>query len=134
LLSPHYIIVCGQIHTPATLPNHIIRTSLIVIFQPPCNLSNLVCFFFMPSNWYSASHFIPKKRTTVLHSFFHHSIMSTHCNVQPHSLCQVLLLQEFYLCWQALSKNFLCVYPTLYHTDCNMRTFLAKTKHNLFVR
>jgi len=89
-------------------------SSLPVIFKT-------LSVFFMLSNWRLAFHFLPKKRLAVLCGslqFVGRNTLSAHSNVKPHSLYQVLLLQEFYLWRCALYKNFLAVFSTVYTPLC----------------
>jgi hypothetical protein len=100
LLSPHYIIVCGQIHTPATLPNYVHLYLL--------NSSFSACLYF------SKPHVCCYAKAT---EFFHYPLQ---CNAlqqflraKLHSLCQALLLQEH------LNDSILCSRIFLLCTPCH---------------
>ena len=93
-LSGHFTKLCT--HT------YVMNSS----FQPPCWSSNSsanssVCFYSKKQSSFIST---PRKTIAMSRSLFEELI-------KPHSLHQALLLQEVFLWWRTLCKNFLAVYP-----------------------
>ena len=75
------------------------------------------------------SSFISPSRGTFSRATYFEELQPIHFYVKPHSLCQTLLLQEVFLWWCTLCKNFLAVYPALNPPLQSTTSF-----HNRYIR
>ena len=104
-------MVCGQIHAPATLPNHthmhlVNRNFLAILY---CLEPRL--FFLSKANDAKASEepiYACCCAGWLAAWFLSLKLMSTHCNIKPFSLCQASLLQKLYLWAVSFVLEFSC--------------------------